>query len=314
MHTKIKEFIDVHFRRFDEITIEKNRQFPFTPVDFHKVELEFIQIRKAIVDIKDFLDTAFDDNLQIERDLYLLFCEVVKNFLLLLDMDISVASKLDAKAHACGKYGYFEYKRDSKERNRQSDITRIMAQKLVDENTKAVINTPNQQAILARGVIYEVGKESGGWKGTIDTFNTLIKELIEEDDYHSKTDILFYSLDYFMELSEEMDSMTDCKNTTLNLNIIIHFRLFLDCLLAINGDGDIINEMYLAAKVNGGIKKDVPTFVKLMIKISDLLDRAIVYLYENIDTDSKNYYPILESKIRDYLLEYPDENTGWNRI
>ena len=54
--------------------------------------------------------------------------------------------------------------------------------------------------------------------------------------------------------------------------------------------------------------------LKLMVKISDLLDRAIVYLFENLNTDSKDYYPILETKIRGYLNEYVDDNTGWNKI
>ena len=38
MHTKIKEFIDVHFRRFDEINIEINQNSVSTFIDFHLVE------------------------------------------------------------------------------------------------------------------------------------------------------------------------------------------------------------------------------------------------------------------------------------
>ena len=56
MHTKIKEFIDVHFRRFDEINIEINQNSVSTFIDFHKAQLEFIQIRGEVEKIKGFLE------------------------------------------------------------------------------------------------------------------------------------------------------------------------------------------------------------------------------------------------------------------
>ena len=42
----------------------------------------------------------------------------------------------------------------------------------------------------------------------------------------------------------------------------------------------------------GRLRSDTHNFVKLMVKISDLLDRAIAYLFENLNTDSKDYYPL----------------------
>ena len=80
MRTKIKEFIDVHFRRFDEINIEINQNSVSTFVDFHKAQLEFIQIRGEVEKIKEFLDISFNQISSNERELYLLFYDTVKNF------------------------------------------------------------------------------------------------------------------------------------------------------------------------------------------------------------------------------------------
>ena len=51
-----------------------------------------------------------------------------------------------------------------------------------------------------------------------------------------------------------------------------------------------------------------------MIKIYDLLDRGIVYLYENIDNVEKDYFTIIASKIQKMLDAYEDDHTDWNKI
>ena len=181
-------------------------------------------------------------------------------------------------------------------------------------NKASTKNSRTDTIILAREIINEAGKESGGWQETIDTFNQIISEFIEEENIHRKTDLLLEGLDNFTELFAEAKSMPNVKNSAANLNVIVHLRLFLDCVLAIDNDIITVNEIYTMSKVTGGMRSDTHNFVKLMVKISDLLDRAIVYLFENLNTDSKDYYPILETKIRGYLNEYVDDNTGWNKI
>ena len=182
------------------------------------------------------------------------------------------------------------------------------------ENKTSAKNPRSDTILLAREIINEAGKESGGWKETIDMFNQIISELIQEENIHRKTDLLLEGLDNFSELFAEAKSMPNVKNSAANLNVIVHLRLYLDCVLAIENDIITVNEIYTLSKVIGGMRSDTHNFVKLMVKISDLLDRAIVYLFENLNTDSKDYYPILETKIRGYLNEYVDDNTGWNKI
>ena len=182
------------------------------------------------------------------------------------------------------------------------------------ENKTSAKNPRADTILLAREIINEAGKESGGWEETIDTFNQIISELIEEENIHRKTDLLLEGLDNFSELFAEAKSMPNVKNSAANLNVIVHLRLYLDCVLAIDNDIITVNEIYTLSKVTGGMRSDTHNFVKLMVKISDLLDRAIVYLFENLNTDSKDYYPILETKIRGYINEYVDDNTGWNKI
>lgn len=181
-------------------------------------------------------------------------------------------------------------------------------------NGASAKNSCPDTILLAREIISEAGKKSGGWEETIDIFKQTISEMIIEDNIHRKTDLILEGLDYFSELFAEAKRDSNITNAAINLNIIVHLRLFLDCVLVIDDSLTTINEIYVLARLTGMIKNDIHDFIKLMVKICDLLDRAIVYLFEKHNTDSKDYYPILETKIRNYLNAYVDDNTDWNKV
>lgn len=178
------------------------------------------------------------------------------------------------------------------------------------ETTKT--NDP-ETALKAREYI-NVIKTHEDWIDPTEDFKDIIFSLIYENNIHRKTDLLLDGLNNLNELFETIKSTADYKTGSTNLNAIVHFRIYLDCVLALDSDGDTVNEFYIAYKLTGVMNNSVHKYINLMIKISDLLDRIIVYLFENLDKVSLDHYPIAERKIRKYLNEYVDDNTDWNKI
>lgn len=179
-------------------------------------------------------------------------------------------------------------------------------------STSTKTNDP-ETALKAREYI-SVIKTHEGWIDPTEDFKDIIFSLIYENDIHRKTDLLLDGLDNLNKLFETIKSTPDYKTGSTNLNAIVHFRIYLDCVLALDSDGDTVNEFYITYKLTGVMNNSVHKYINLMIKISDLLDRIIVYLFENLDKVSLDHYPIAERKMRKYLNEYVDDNTDWNKI
>ena len=152
------------------------------------------------------------------------------------------------------------------------------------------------------------------WDDPTDDFNNIIYFCIHEDDIHRKTDILIEALNNINEIFSEIKSNPQNHIGSANLNAVVHLRMFLDCVLLYDGDWDTINQLYILFKATGTINESAHKYINLMIRISDLLDRAIVYLFENLNTATTDYYPAVEQRIRKYLNEYDDDNTDWNKI
>ncbi len=140
MHTKVKEFVDVHYKRYVELNSVINSSSSKEPIDFNTAQIEFVHIKENTVEMQNFLNNSFDDNLHMHRLLYTIFIDVIEKFLLLLDLDIKMFTKLGAKASATGKYGYFEYRKESKIRNTQSNLTLSKIRELIKENSNINID------------------------------------------------------------------------------------------------------------------------------------------------------------------------------
>ena len=178
--------------------------------------------------------------------------------------------------------------------------------------TKRIKDDP-ETPLKAREYI-NVLKTHENWDDPTDDFNNIIYSTIHEDNVHRKTDILIEALNNMNEIFSEIKSNPQYHIGSANLNAVVHIRLFLDCVLLYDGDWDTINHLYIVSKATGTINESAHKFINLMIEISDLLDRAIVYLFENLNVVTTDYYPSVERKIRKYLIEYIDDNTDWNKI
>lgn len=138
MHTKVKELVDVHYQRYVEVKVGINQKVLSNSSDFASVREEFIRMYGEVENIQMFLRDSFDENLQTHKLLYSIFADAITNFLLLLEIEIAMFAKLIVKATATGRYGFFEFRRDTKIRNAQSDLTLLRIQALIKENTKTV--------------------------------------------------------------------------------------------------------------------------------------------------------------------------------
>lgn len=152
------------------------------------------------------------------------------------------------------------------------------------------------------------------WHDPTDEFKCIISTLIFEENIHRKTDLLLDALDNINELFNEIKSAPSYTVGSANLCAVVFLRIYLDCVLLHCNDWDTVNEQYIMFKTTGLINRSAHKYINLMVIISNLLDRAIVYLFEHLDTVSTDYYLIVERNIHKYLNEYTDDNTDWNKI
>ena len=151
-------------------------------------------------------------------------------------------------------------------------------------------------------------------KKVVSECKEVINFQIKEKNVQRKTNLLSYGADLTLELLEKTKKN---PQTTLGCNCItafIYYRFYLDCVLALDTDIIDVAEYYTIFQLSRQIPTDMHLYVKTMIKIYDLLDRGIIYLYDNMDTVSEDYFTIVAKKIHALLDSYTDDNTDWNKI
>ena len=156
MHTKVKEFVDVHYKRYVEMNIDTSQSALNKVINFNAELKELVNIQEQIVEIRNFLKDNFDDGLKTHRLLHTFFLGTTESFLVLLDLDIKMFARLSAKASATGEYGYFEYRKDAKKRNTQNKLVLSNVMILIDENTNTIHidKLPNDIVELVEFAIY----------------------------------------------------------------------------------------------------------------------------------------------------------------
>lgn len=157
------------------------------------------------------------------------------------------------------------------------------------------------------------------WNGkeiskVISECKKVIDYLIREENIQRKTELLSCGVDLALDLLEQTKAN---PQTTLGGNCItafIYYRFYLDCVLALDTDIIDVTENYTIFQLSKQLPESMHLYVKTMIKIYDLLDRGIIYLYENMDSVSKDYFTIVSQNILNLLYAYTDDNTDWNKL
>ena len=151
-------------------------------------------------------------------------------------------------------------------------------------------------------------------KKVVSECKEVINLLIKENNVRRKTELLSYGVDLTLELLEKTKKN---PQTTLGGNCLtafIYYRFYLDCVLALDTDIIDVTEHYTIFQLSRQLPTTMHLYVKTMIKIYDLLDRGIIYLYDNMDTVSEDYFTIVAQKIYVLLDAYTDDNTDWNKL
>ena len=150
----------------------------------------------------------------------------------------------------------------------------------------------------------------------VKNFKETISEIIAEENITRITDLIDGGLDMCLELLEKAKINPQTKLGANSITAFIYFRTFLDCVLAVDSELVYIHLMdwYGLFRITQTIKPGMHPYVEMIIKIYDLLDRGIEYLYKNMDSVSEDYFLPVEKRIRRLLNAYTDDDTGWNKI
>ncbi len=185
------------------------------------------------------------------------------------------------------------------------------------KNTASKIATGYSHTAKSLGGVYEIidtlwGEDSV--KTVVASSKNDIQSIIAEEGVHRKTELLEYGLELCLGL---LSNAKKNPKTSLGSNCItafIYYRIFFECVLAIDTDIIDVTEHYTVFQVTKQIPQGMHPYVQTMIKIYDLLDRGITYLYEHMDMVTEDYFTIVAKKIQNYLDAYIDDATGWNKI
>ena len=167
------------------------------------------------------------------------------------------------------------------------------------------------------GDVYQIIDNLGGEdniKEVVSDCKRIINIAIKDGGANRKTDLLLCGMEMTLEGLEKAKSNPKINIGTSSITSFIYYRFFLDCVLAIDNDILQISELYTTFKIFRSVPSDMHPYVKMIIRIYDLLDRGIVYLSENMDTVSEDYFTIVSEKISNILNDYEDDSTGWNKI
>lgn len=152
------------------------------------------------------------------------------------------------------------------------------------------------------------------YKNAVTTFKEVINNIVVEDNIRRKTELLDGGLDMCLELLEQAKRNPQTKLGANSITAFIYYRIFLECVLAIDTEILEFTEFYTIFQIGKYMPPELHPYIQMIIKIMDLLDRGIVYLYENMDSVTEDYFLPVEKRIRKMLNAYTDDNTGWNKI
>ena len=160
--------------------------------------------------------------------------------------------------------------------------------------------------------IYELRNDCGNT--LISLSKEIIEMLINECNVTTKTDLLLGGLEVY-------DQDFDDPNNDIsylyekNLRAFLYYKCFIACTIDVDNGYEEFSRMYYAWKEDKPTEKSIPKNIMIIIEIFDLINRGISYIGENPQKINKDYFKIVEKKIRAALANYEeDEDICWNKI
>ena len=99
-----------------------------------------------------------------------------------------------------------------------------------------------------------------------------------------------------------------------SITALIWYKQFFECTLSLDTDIMDITQFYTLFQMSRQVNTELHPYIQMMIKVYDTIDTGIVYLYENLDNISEDYFAVIANRINNLLQAYTDDASGWNKI
>ncbi|MBQ2719489.1 MAG: hypothetical protein IJF73_05420 [Clostridia bacterium] len=170
------------------------------------------------------------------------------------------------------------------------------------------------------GGVYKIinilwGEES--FKKVVAHLKECIQGMIENECIDRKNELLKFAIGDCFRYFKDDSPKEQLEFTANALNSFITYRIFFECVLAMDTDIAHISEHYLLFQISGRIPDGMHPYVSTMIKIYDILDTTILFLFEKSNSNSnitREFIMDTLNTIFDYLDSYVDDSTDWNKI
>ena len=124
------DFVKNNFQQFININLKINNSGVKILIDFAAVNVEVNKLLQDARNKMKFLQTGFDMTREFpKKEIYIMYRKSLESYIDLLELDYNMNHKLCNKSKG-GRYGFFEYRKDSKNRNEKCNETIQLIEKL----------------------------------------------------------------------------------------------------------------------------------------------------------------------------------------
>lgn len=124
------DFVKNNYTKFIQINLEINSSGVSRAINFAEVNVKIEQLLADARNKLKYLQEGFDITKEFpKKEIYTSYRKSLNSYIKLLELDYSMNHKLNNKSKG-GKYGFFEYRKDSKIRNQQSNETIALIKEL----------------------------------------------------------------------------------------------------------------------------------------------------------------------------------------
>lgn len=147
----------------------------------------------------------------------------------------------------------------------------------------------------------------------VGSLKEIINKLITEEGIKRKNELLMAGLVFCQELADSKKK-PDSNMGSHSITALIWYKQFFECALSLDADIMDITQFYTIFQMSRKVNTELHPYIQMMIRVYDTIDTGIVYLYENLDNISEDYFAVVAKRINNLLQSYADDSSGWNKI
>lgn len=228
MTEMIRNFIDEDFPEYISLNAKVNAESSRKFVDFSSYLAKFTQMAETVNKQYSFLVNNFDSQKSFyKKELYNAFMSTIQQYTELLRLDCKMFRKLTNKSSG-GKYSFFEYRKDSKERelllqkvvSLYNALRRTFSIKSISENTRAMVSIYSEFVNDLRNEYLNSVKGSSSnyaeFRVKLCDFHTLALTMPYEKEHEDERKLFIACIADFIELIEMHESPSTDEDSILD--------------------------------------------------------------------------------------------------